>query len=221
MRPSTIQWRTITEARAVKLLLDPKMREFLSPFLLQPYSAKRIAQHCDISLNAAHHRMGQLERAELIIVEHLEPRAGRTIKHYRATAKGFFVPFTASSSDGLAGFMRAQLIPMYEHFYELLAKAASALIDDVCEVGFRVYDAGGYVSSDFTPQGHSFQILETLLQPDTPAIMVSFMPLKLSEDHAKSLQHEIVALLEKYAVLGGTNSYVIHVGMTPGEMRLE
>jgi deoxyhypusine synthase len=70
------------------------------------------------------------------------------LKHHLATAKGFFVPFTASSSHGSAGFMRTLLILMYEQFYDALGKAATALIHDIHEVGFCVYDTGGCFSQD-------------------------------------------------------------------------
>jgi DNA-binding transcriptional ArsR family regulator len=208
-------WQTVTDPKAVKLLLELESGNFFAHFLLESYSVKQIALKLEMSLNAAHHRIKQLERAGLLYVEKREARPGRAIKHYRATASGFFVPFTASNSETFANFVSQQLLPLHEHFYTLATEASDQLIQDI---GYRIYDAGGFVNWDFSPQGQHFEFAETLLHPDSPALLVVVENLRLNREKAKALQHDIASLLERYSKLGGTEDYAIYVGMTPGKL---
>ncbi len=210
-------WQTVLEPAAVRLLLDHRMRRLLEPMMLEAHSVKRLSEILGEDLNRVHHRVQRLQRAGLIRVAQLETRRGRAIKHYRASAKGFFVPFTATTTDGLEGFLVEQGAPVFAHFSRLLARAGSTMIRDINEVGFRLYDAGGFVNTDFTPRGQGFDLFQGMLAEDAPAIMSSFTPVQLSREDAKALQLEMLNLLGKYAGRGGAENYLIHLGMAPGD----
>ena len=207
-------WFTVTQPEAVRLILDMEARAVLEQFILQRNTIKAVAEQLNRPLNAVHHRVKQFERLGLLRIEQLETRPGRAVKHYRAVAKGFFVPFTLSNVEELSGFLRQQMIPMVHEFLDDLVHSAASLIQDITEVGFRVYDGGGFLSRDFSPQGQQFDFFQSFLNPEAPALMYSFFPLQLSKEAAKSLQHEMLELLQKYSHPSGTETYMAQIGLT-------
>lgn len=207
-------WFTVTQPEAVRLILDMEARAVLEQFILQRNTIKAVAEQLHRPLNAVHHRVKQFERLGLLRIEQLETRPGRTVKHYRAVAKGFFVPFTLSNVEGLSGFLRQQMIPLVHGFLDDLVHSATSLIQDISDVGFRVYDGGGFVSRDFSPQGQQFDFFQAFLSPEAPALMYSFFPLQLSKESAKSLQYEMFELLQKYSQPSGSESYIAQVALT-------
>jgi hypothetical protein len=178
---------------------------------------KSVADELGVTLNAVHHRVRSLERAGLLRVAHLEPRRGRAVKHYVATAQGFFVPFTATTNEGFEAFASQQITPLFTRFLRLFVRSASSLVKNVEEVGFRLYESGGFVNMNLTPQGRDFDLLEGLLAPDAPAVMASFTPMQLSNDDAKALQLELLELIGKYASRGGPHGYIVNIGLAPSD----
>jgi hypothetical protein len=220
-----MHWQRVVEPKAVRLLFDPSSRELLKPFMLEARSVTSVAVQAGLPINAVHHRVRQMHTLGLLEVARLEPRAGRSIKHYQSTAQGFFVPFVATASEGLSGFVRMQMQPYFEAFMDLLARSGSSLVKDIKEAGMRMFNAGGYIHIDLSPRGQGFDFQE-FLHPDAPALMSSFVELKLSHSDAKKLQLEMLELLERYGNLSGTEHsgtahHVVHLGLVPGQMPLE
>ncbi|MDX2007788.1 MAG: hypothetical protein SFU83_21320 [Meiothermus sp.] len=199
----------------MQLLLDTSIRAVLEPFILEALTIKAVAVRLGRPLNAVHHRVQQFERLGLLEVERLEQRQGRAIKHYQAVAKGFFIPFTATDSDSLSQFLLEQLTPLTQHLIHKTARSGQGLIQDIAQVGLRVYDGGGFVSTDFSPEGQEFDFFNTLLSPESPALMFSVFPLRLSRADAKALQLEMVALIEKYSQRSGPEPYLAQIALVP------
>jgi DNA-binding Lrp family transcriptional regulator len=212
-----MNWQTITEARAVKLLLDNERRNALGAFMHGPCSVKQAAEKLGWSLKTVHDRVRTLETLGLVRVTHFEARQGRPIKHYQAIADGFFVPFHATSASSFEGFITETLEPSQKVFIRLFAKAGIELIDNPEEAGFRLYAQGGAMVSDLTPTAERFDFLRDLLKSDAPALMLTYIPLKLTHADAKALQLEMMALLERYTNRNGPEHFVAHLGLTPGE----
>jgi hypothetical protein len=210
-----VAWRTVTTRDAVRLLLNGDSRRFLEPFMLRTHTVKGLSEVLRVPLNAAHHRVRSLERAGLLRVVHLESRRGRAVKHYAAAAQGFFVPFTATTNEGLEGFVEQQTVPLFTQFMRAFVRSASSLVHNVNEVGFRFYEADGFVNMNFSPRGQAFNLLEGLLAPNAPALMASFSTLHLSNDDAKQLQLEMLELIAKYLERPGPQGYIVNVGMAP------
>jgi predicted transcriptional regulator len=210
-------WQTITEARAVKLLLDSERRNALGAFMHGPCSVKQAAEKLGWPLKTVHDRVRTLETLGLLRVVHLEARQGRPIKHYQAIADGFFVPFHATSSASFEGFITETLEPEQRIFIKLFAKAGIKLIDNPDEAGFRLYAQDGAIVSDLTPTAERFDFFRDLFKPDAPALMLTYITLKLSHVDAKDLQLEMKELLERYMNRNGPEFFVAHLGLTPGE----
>ena len=210
-------WTTITEARAVKLLLDNERRNALGTFMHGPCSVKRAAEKLGWPLKTVYDRVRTLEMLGLLRVTHLEARQGRPTKHYQAIADGFFVPFHATAASSFEGFITETLEPGQQMFIKLFAKAGIGLIDNPDEAGFRLYAQDGAIVSDLTPTAERFDFLRDLLKPDAPALMLTYIPLRLTRNDAKALQLEMMALLERYTSRNGPEHFVAHLGLTPGE----
>lgn len=216
-----MRWQTITERRAMRLLLDNERRRVLTAFMLRPSSVKAAADSLGLPLKTVHDRVRTLEQLGLVRVTHSQARRGRPIKHYRSSADGFFVPFHATASASLGQFIADNLAPQFAIFNAQLAKAAQALIRNPKEAGFRLYAQGGSIYSDLTPSAERFDALRDLLEPEAPALMLSLVPLRLTREDAKHLQRDMQQLLERYAGRGGPEGYIMHVGLTPGEWQEE
>lgn len=213
-----ITWQQVHNPKAVRVLTNATTREILSHFMLKADSIKNVAEKLGQPINTVHHHVKQFLALELIKVVRTQPRRGRSIKYYQSIAQGFFVPFVATTSQGLSGFVRQQLQPYLNDFLDCLAAAGSTLIQDINQAGLRIYDAGGFINTDLTPRGQGFDFAE-FLTPEAPAIISTILPMKLTREAAKVLQLEMMQLFEKYSVLGGTEDYVIHLGLTPGLLR--
>jgi hypothetical protein len=209
-------WQTITEPRAVKLLLDSERRNALGAFMHGACSVKQAAEKLGCSLKTVHDRVRTLETLGLLRVTHLEARQGRPIKHYEAIADGFFVPFHATSASSFEGFIIQTLGPGQRAFLKLFAKTGIELIDNPNEAGFRLYAQDDGINIDLTPTAERFKFLD-LLEPNAPALMFTYTPLKLTRGDAKELQREMIALLERYENRNGPEHFLAHVGLTPGE----
>ena len=212
-------WQTITEPRAVKLLLDSERRQALAAFMHGPCSVKRASEKLGWPLKTVHDRVRSLETLGLLRVTHLEARQGRPIKHYASIADGFFVPFHATTSASFEGFIGESLEPPHRTFIRLFAKASIELIDNPDEAGFRLYAQDDRINFDLTPTAERFDLFRDLLEANAPALLLSYTEMKLTRGDAKRLQHEMMALLERYANRNGPEHFVAHLGLTPGEWR--
>ena len=209
-------WQTITEPQAVKLLLDNERHNALGAFMHGPCSVKQAAEKLGWSLKTVHDRVRTLLALGLLRVTHLEPRQGRPIKHYEAIADGFFVPFHATAASNFEGLITQTLGPGQRAFLKLFAKAGVELIDNPNEAGFRLYAQDDGINIDLTPTAERFDFMD-ILEPNAPALMFTFTPLKLTTEDAKELQREMIALLERYENRNGPEHFLAHVGLTPGE----
>lgn len=212
-----MRWQTITEARAVRVLLDGAYSQVLGAFMHGSSSVKRAADAIGWPLKAVHDRVRTLEHLGLLHVTHLEPRRGRPIKHYKAVAGGFFVPFHATTALSFEGFIAETLQPAQAHFNQLFARAGQELVQRPEQAGYRFYARDGSTFTDLTPTAEHFDPITDLLEPDKPALLLSYTPLRLTREDAKQLQSEMMELLMRYSALTGPEPYLAHMALTPGE----
>lgn len=214
MFKSSPEWQTVTNPEAIRLMLNADARKVLTPFMHSSNTVKGVAEQLELPLNAVHHKVKLLERANLIVVHSIQARRGRPTKHYRATAHGFFVPFVETSSVSVIAFVREQIALPLMAFVDLVASAGSSVVEDINQAGMRFYASDDYVEMDLTPAGSGFDI-QQFLQPDAPALMHYLTPLWLTRDNAKQLQLEMNQLIEKYQGQRGTEAYTAHIGLAP------
>jgi hypothetical protein len=212
-------WQTITEPQAVRLLRDDHASQVLGQFMHKPCSVKAASDQLGLPLKNVHDCVRNLTKHGLLRIAHLESRRGRPIKHYQASADGFFVPFHATSAASYEKFIAETLEPPQAHFNRLFAKAGIELIQNPAQAGYRFYAQNGNIFADLTPSAERFDPLQDLLEPEAPALLLSYTPLRLTRDDAKRLQLEMMQLLLRYSAMTCPEAYLAHIGLTPGESR--
>ncbi|MBB6098777.1 DNA-binding MarR family transcriptional regulator [Deinobacterium chartae] len=95
----------VTTPAAREVLLDPRRRRFLLPFLAAERSVGEAARDLRVKPNTMYRRVTQLLEAGLLVVSRSEARGGRLQRRYRAAARNFFVPFHDSPHATVHGLL--------------------------------------------------------------------------------------------------------------------
>lgn len=212
-----MRWQTITDPRAINVILQFERRRFLEVLMKETRTVKQLAEELGVGLQAAHHQVKLLEQLGLIEVVRHEARRGRAIKHYRAKSNGFFVPFYATSATTLEDFVEQVMSEVQTVFTTSLTQAGRTLVKDPARAGLRFYSQDNNLIYDISADGEHFDTLKAMLEPQSPAMMSSFIPLQLSFADAKKLQLEMIELLMRYQHLNGSDSYLAHIGLVPNK----
>jgi DNA-binding transcriptional ArsR family regulator len=210
-----MQWQTITDARAIKILGRLEQRRVLEGLMLGSRTVSQLAADLGLGLQATYYQVRQLEQLGLVRVEHQQARRGRAIKHYRASSEGFFIPFYATSAANLEGFIQQVMGETQSIFNNLLTQAGKSLVKNPKDVGIRLYVRDNKSVSDISADGEHFDTLAALMAPTAPAMMSTFMQFSLSRSAAKQLQRELLDLLLRYRHPSGQEGYLLHVGLVP------
>lgn len=91
-----VEFATVADPDAGKLLSDPTWIRFLEPFLGRTSGIAEAARRLGEPLDAVRYRVHRMERAGLLEVVDQRRRAGRPVRLYRSVADGFVVPFEAT-----------------------------------------------------------------------------------------------------------------------------
>lgn len=98
--PSTLH-RVVDPAQAV-IVGDPIRSRFLQPFLGRELTVTQAAAEIGCTPNTMLYRVHRMLDAGLLRVVAMRPRPGRSIKVYRSSHDGYFVPNEAMPYDDLA-----------------------------------------------------------------------------------------------------------------------
>ena len=206
---ATARVRIVTDEAAARALVRPSGLRRLEPFMGPARSVNEVAHASGEKANTVLRRVRRLEELGLLEVAETRPRAGRAVRHYRATADVFFVPFEATGAADLEGALAER-----DAYWERLLRrhVVRARSEAMGTWGTRVYrDARGRVQ------------VQTAVSPAANASMLDDrMPAALSTwrdqvwlDHAdaKAFQRELYALVQRYQRARGAQRYVVHVGL--------
>lgn len=94
------------------LFASSRYRRILMLFASAPLSIAEAAKRYDLDLKRLHYHVQRLERAGLLNVFDVRPRAGRPIKRYRASSSAYFIPeevLPKPFGEELAAELRASL----------------------------------------------------------------------------------------------------------------
>jgi hypothetical protein len=198
------------EARA-RLLLDPRTRRQLEPFLGATASVGEAARRQRAKPNTVLKRVRRFLEAGLLELAGTEPRRGRPIRRYRAVAEVFFVPFEASAAPDLE-----QALAEREGWLERLLRRSvvRARREALGVWGTRIYrDGRGRVQVQMAVRPDTDA---DVLDPGEPAVLSAWRDgLELDYEDAKALQRELVDLLQRYQRRRGAQRYVVHLGLAP------
>ena len=191
--------KTLASRESIALLHNPKYRELIRFFMAQPSTVQGASAATNQSVQRTYNYVQRLLETEFLEVISQQPRGGRAIKHYRATAEDYFVPFALTQALGYADMLEQELRPLQNQM--LHAFEYHLAHHDPLEWGTRLFlDPSGFTHLSFTPKDNwqDFSYLTDLLSPDAPA-MVNFLgKVSLSAAQAKTLQLELMQLWSKY-----------------------
>ena len=208
VRPSICEVR---DERAAALLLDNKTRRLLSPFVAATKSVKEASDELFMKLATYYPYVKGFERAGLIEVVEVVPRAGRAIKHYRSVADEYFIPHTVSP---LMGHYEALELGMHNILFQAVLQAWSESTDEVNTWGFRFYKNPelGFSAMGARAKGEPWD----LFRDEGPVILPYWRRLFLSREKARALQLELHEVLERYtAEQSGGDTYLLRIGLAP------
>lgn len=203
--------QVIRDAGQASLLLDPRTRRWLEPFLGRATTVGEAAAELGDKPNTVLKRVQRLLRAGLLeVVEHV-PRRGRPLVRYRTSADVFFVPFEASSAatpeEALAQRERAPERLLRRNVVRARRETLGAW-------GTRIYrDARGRLQVQMAVRPDENV---TMLDPSAPAVLSAWRDrVYLDYADAKALQRELFDLLLRYQGKRGPQRYVVHLGLAP------
>jgi hypothetical protein len=180
----------VNDLEAAALLTDRAHVRYLAPFLGRTTSASEAAEELSVPLHVVVRRIASYQKAGLLQVDHVRPRAGRAITFYRTPAPEFFVPIELIPIES---WMRSE-----QYWHDVFAESLTqVLLDEIGAMtrpGVRVYrDGSGHVLIDAAQSpGISWS------GPTTPAVLFEWAAVRLSAPDAAALRRELAELHQRY-----------------------
>ena len=202
----------IKSEAAATLLLNNKTRWLISPFVGEKKSVKEASEQMGMKLASYYVYVKRFERAGLIEVVEVQPRAGRAIKLYKTVADEFFIPHTVSP---LLAYYEKLEDDYQKLLWQGILKALEAGSEAMGAWGFKLYK---HPKAGLAITGARSQDEEWDLLAEKSAILPYWRRLKLSREKAKALQHELHEVLDRYIVEQDElddYSYLVRVAMAP------
>lgn len=196
----------ISKTSTAALLLDPAKASYLERLMQREWSIAALSADLAHDLSSVHYHVGQLVKHDLVSVIRTEKRAGRSVKHYCASAPSFFVPFTLTDFETLHAFWRAILEPSHSAFVARLVRVAERRATNPADWGLVIecdVEAGFHLRSEPRPT----------FAPSDPVSWLSEDDLKLTHAQARALQLELRAVIAKYQRLSGPHGYTVRAGL--------
>lgn len=209
----------VNDSEAALWLADPERRQWLVPFVGRDRTLAEVGRELDVPVNAVLYRARLLVKHGLIRVVGEQRRPGRPMKRYAAAAEGFIVPVTLVPVPTLEGLLALNELRGQEALTRGLARAVQRLADPdklVLRIGV---DESGMFGAGLARDGGGFDLAEELSRESAPALWSSWSALSLSDDEAKSLQRELVALWRRYQGGSAPTSYTLRLALVPDRER--
>src|SRR5262245_50800865 len=209
----------VNNSDAALWLADPERRRWLFPFVGRERTLADVGRELDVPVNAVLYRVRLLVKHGLVRVVGEQRRRGRAMKRYAAAADGFIVPVSLIPVATLEGLLALNEMRGQEALTRGLARAVQRLADPerlVLRIGF---DESGVLGAGLARDGREFDLAEELSRASAPAVWASWSTLSLSDDEAKSLQRELIALWGRYQGGSAPTSYTLRLALIPDRKR--
>jgi hypothetical protein len=187
---------TVTTAAAARVLVRPQERRFLEPFVGRELAPAQAARELGVPVEQMAYRVRALRDKGLLAATRTAARAGRPVTYYRAAAQIEAPVVLLAEADTRAVF---ELLDAGGRAAFLDALAAGADLSGLRDWAVRLHrPTGRDVRLDVVP-GRPDWSGEVLLDPAAPAVLFHWVPLRLSREQAKQLQHELAAVVQRWA----------------------
>lgn len=188
-------YRVQTEHQAY-LLENPDISNFFTPFLAREQTVTGAARELDCKVNAMHYRVRTFLGAGLLKIVREEKRAGLPVKVYRSVADAFFIPFELSRHADRETHMTER----YESILHQIAKATMKQERQRGRVGQCLFrdTTGDVMSFGGVELPNSHDVLFNVDDPYQPVNADRMGNIFLTEVEARTLQHELDSLFQRY-----------------------
>ena len=207
----------ITQPETAELLVNHKTSRLLVPFMKRELSLTAAAAILGVKLPTLHHHVAKFISAGLLEVTRSEPRAGRPVKHYRSTAKIFFVPFHVTRSETLERLLTEVTAAGNSRFYREVTRTLQQISPTW---GLHLHcSEEEQINYSFTPDEKTKlgTLIDALLAPGAPAAISTEGEMTFDYETAKAFQNDLFRLVQRYdkkQLLAG-QPYAYRVGLVP------
>ena len=208
---------TLENPAEAKFLTDEDNLQMLHPFFGENRSVSQAAKEARTSLLKMYRFVQKALTLGVLEHTHSEPRQGKAIKYYRASAGEFFVPYGEttqlsfeeiySSSDSA---LRASLFKSLLHCFREAAIASGGTL------GLRIFkDIQGQLNL-LHALGHSQpSVMRSFLNPDAPAVWSEWALVNLELEAAKALQEQLYQTVRQASEASTGVPYLLRVALVP------
>lgn len=109
---------------AVDLLLNLTATRRLVPFMHAEHTLGSAAARLEVPSSSLAYWVGRFRKAGLLVVSRVQPRAGKAIPYYRATAAEYRIPFEAMPPGARESFLEGGRRHMFERYVAAADHAA-------------------------------------------------------------------------------------------------
>lgn len=205
-------WLVIDDPRAVTALLEPDFVILLKPFMAAPCTVHEAAAWLGMDPRALYYPVRRMLAFGLLELAFESPRRGRALKHYRASAKTFFVPFRASPHASVQDFISKGQEAWSQRLMRSVAKEATEA-EGAAQLCLQIGYQDGFIMHGLALDPR----LETPPLPPGRAVSVWDSSLYLSEDDARRLAEELQAVLGRYRDKRSGRRRLVHLAVAPWE----
>jgi hypothetical protein len=191
---------------AAKLLMSGKAQAILRPFLNGEYTVGEAAKFIGLPINSVAYWVGKLCKNQILEIVKSTP-----LTTYKATANAFFIPFSLAGKESISAIYASIQAPVLELFHASIAEVMNDAEGDwgVC---ISTYEQNLVLTIvDEARDG----ITLNSRRPDTPATVNLWGFLHLDFEDAKSMQHELIEVYQKYLQKNGAQRYLLRLGNVP------
>ena len=209
-------WQTVTDPEVAKALMQPHAQRVLAPFMAGTRSIREAASVTGISTQLVGYWVKRFTSLHLLQFVCTRSGRGRPARCYRATARGFFIPFETTSENTIETLFTEQERPWTEQLHRDLVRVGASFLGGMHKWGMCVSASEEVPCLRFAPDPQLVDDVEaSLLSPDAPALWTAWAVLKLDFVDAKAFQRELAALLGRYGDKHGSQDYLVRLALMP------
>lgn len=211
---SRTTWQ-VSDAEQAQALFDARLRRILSPFVGHEQTANQAASLLGMPLNSLLRGVHRLLDAGLLRVERVEKRAGRAVRHYRAVADRFVVPYALTPAETPEALLAAEHAGPEARLRRGLVQAGLEVLHLQGEglAGVQaVMDGPRLVLKNMVGPDAEWNFLD----PQVPALVDYWLEdLRLDFEQAKRLQAELCEVFTRYRGQRGAQVYTLRLALAP------
>ena len=204
--------REVTDPEAAVFLTQPGSARYIEPFLGQECTLKDAAEILQTSMSGMFYWVDRMLSLNLLEITRIEQRRGRPIKHYRATAEEFFVPFHVTRAGTYEYMLREREKPQHDLMLRGIARVRETQQNHWGILLSR--EDTGAIRYHFT----SLEQPISTPDPRKPVVFSGWITAHLSHEQAALLQKRMMGMLEEVTAQGEGGegeAYILHVGIAP------